>query len=121
MEEHLDDEKIRNDITLLVKDYKMKYKSFVSVSRRCHAPNFSHEGFAENVYHMYQNFNGRLDVQRIGELLEKLNGEYAKERLCKPHSTYKQHVIDKCKKHNMWLFIERNIPFEHVHRTLHDY
>jgi hypothetical protein len=30
-------------------------------------------------------------------------------------------LLEKCKKHNMWLFIEKTIPFEHVERVLHSW
>lgn len=115
------DTTIKEEIIQLVRSYEAKYKAFQSTSTRYHAPNFNRDAFVENVYHMYQNFNGKMDIQGIAQLLEKLNIEYSKERLCRPHSTYKPHVVEKCKKHNMWLFLERTIPFEHIHRVLHEY
>ena len=31
-------------------------------------------------------------------------------------STFSFFILEKCKKHNMWLFIEKTIPFEHVEK-----
>jgi hypothetical protein len=60
-----------------------------------------------------------ISVKDIGKLLEELNVEYSQGRLCRLHSMYKPHIVEKCKKYNMWLFIERIIPFEHVEKELH--
>lgn len=107
---------VKDEIIQLVKIYETKYKNFLSTSARCHAPNFNRDTFVENIYNVYQKFNGKLDITSIAKLLEKLNDEYSKEKLCRPHSVYKSHIIEKCKKYNFWLFIDRTISFEHIYR-----
>lgn len=114
-----DTDNIKEEITRLVKDYETKYKSFVSTSSRCRAPHFNRDTFVENITKMYKNLQGRKTIGEIGELLEKLNHEYSRGHICKPHDTYKSPVIDKCKKHGLWLFLEREISPEHVERVAH--
>lgn len=119
IEEANDDNDVKAEIVKLVKVYETKYKPFLSTSARCHAPHFNRDSFTDNIYNIYQSFGKAVSIDEIGKLLEKLNNEYAHGRLCRPHSIYKQQLLDKCKKHNMWLFIEKSIPFEHVERLLH--
>lgn len=102
----------------LVKSYETKYKALLSTSARCHAPNFNRDGFTDNIYNIYLEFNRTLSIEEIGELLEKVNKEYAQGRLCRPHSMYRPAVIEKCKTHDMWLFIDKTIPFEHIVRLM---
>ena len=47
-----------------------------------------------------------------------LNEEYSQGNICRPHSSYKKSVVDKCRKYNMWLFIERIIPIEHIEQII---
>jgi hypothetical protein len=117
--EETDDDNIKAKIVKLVKEYEVKYKPFLSTSSRCHAPNFNRDVFTDNIYHIYKSFGNLVGIEQIGKLLEKLNDEYAHGRLCRPHPAYKKLLLEKCKKHNMWLFIEKTIPFEHVERVLH--
>lgn len=109
----------KDDIIALVKTYEQKYKSFLSTSARCHAPHFNRDMFVDNVHEIYQQFQGTLSVSELGVLLNKLNQAYSNELLCRPHRFYRDTVLDKCKKHDFWLFIDRFIPFEHVKR-IHD-
>lgn len=111
---------VKEDILKLVKDYEAKFKPLLSTSPRCHVPNFNRDNFTDNVYNIYKSFGGFVSIVKIGELLETLNTEYSQGRICRPHCMYKQTVLDKCKKHNMWLFVERNIPFEHVERVMNN-
>lgn len=114
LEDVHDDASIRNDIIALVKTYERDYKSFLSTSSRCHSPNFNRDTFVDNVHNLYKSFNKTLTIAQIAVLLKKLNEKYAQGELCRPHSLYKSHVIDKCKKNGLWLFLERYVPFEHV-------
>lgn len=109
---------IKNDILSLVRTYEIKYKSYVSTSSRCHAPHFNRDNFVDNLYEIYKIMNGTCTVQSIAVALEKLNVEYSRQNICRPHSSYKQNVLDKCKKQNLWLFLERNISAEHVQRMM---
>lgn len=119
VEEINDDNDIKAEIVKLVKEFEIKYKPCLSTSARCHAPHFNRDTFTDNIYSIYKAFNKVVSVQAIGSLLEKLNNEYAKGKICRPHSAYKQHVLDKCKAHNLWLFIDKSIPFQHVEQMLH--
>lgn len=114
-----DTDNIKDEITELVKSYETKYKSFVSTSSRCRAPHFNRDTFVENITKVYKHLQGRKTIHEIGELLEKLNHEYSRGHICKSHDTYKPPVIDKCKKHGLWLFLEREISPEHVERVAH--
>jgi len=118
IEEANDDNDVKADIVKLVRQYETKYKPFLSTSPRCHAPHFNRDTLTDNIYNIFKSFSNAVGVEEIGKLLDKLNNEYSQGRLCRPHSVYKQHIIEKCRKHNMWLFIEKTIPFEHVEKML---
>lgn len=105
---------IKNDIINLVKKYETNYKPFLSTSSRFQAPNFNRDVFVDNIYEIYQYFNGTIDINNIEKLLDKLNNEYSIENLCKPHNKYKKNLIDKCKKYNFWIFIDRTLHIEHI-------
>jgi hypothetical protein len=119
VEEGNDDNNVKAEIVKLVKEYETKHKPFLSTSARCHAPHFNRDTFTDNIYNIYKSFSNAVSIEQIGKALIKLNNEYAHGRLCRPHSVYKQSLLDKCKKQNMWLFIEKTIPFEHVDMMLH--
>jgi len=105
---------IKNEIIDLVKQYEIKYKPFLSTSSRCQAPNFNRDNFVDSLYEIYQYFNNSITIENIGKLLDKINYEYSIENLCKPHNKYKKNVVEKCKKHNFWLFIDRSLHIEHI-------
>lgn len=118
VDENDDNNNVKLEIIKLVREYEVKYKSFLSTSSRCHAPHFNRDTFIDNIYSIYKSFNNTVTIEQIGNLLMKLNDEYAHGRICREHRLYKQALLDKCKKNNMWLFIERTIPFEHVERLM---
>lgn len=118
IEEPNDANDIKTDIIKLVRMYETRYRQFLSTSPRCHAPHFNRDSFTDNIYNIYQSFGKTVSIADIAKLLDRLNNEYAHERLCRPHSMYKQLLIEKCKKHNMWLFMEKTVPFEHIERLL---
>ena len=107
---------IKEDVLDLVKKYETKYKPFISKSSRCRSPNFNRDVFTDNITKIYKYLDGLRTISEIGELLEKLNKEYANGKMCKSHSKYPSSVIEKCKKYNLWLFIEREIPCDHVEK-----
>jgi len=109
---------IKTQIIDLVRSYEKKYKEFVSPSARCHVPNFNRDTFTDNIYDIYKAYNGRLTVADISNLLEKLNMFYANGIMCRPHSSYKESVITKCRSYNLWLFLERTIFKEHIEQVL---
>ena len=109
---------VKTQMIELVKSYEKKYKHFVSPSANCHTPNFNRDRFTDNIYEIYNAYNGRLTVSEIGQLLEKLNIEYSKGNICRPHSTYKDSVLKKCAEYNLWLFLDRTIPTEHIEKML---
>ena len=111
--------KIKNDIIKLVKKYEIEYKLYISTSVRPHSPNFNRDCFVDNVFDIYQKFNKLISINEIENLLIKLNNEYSNGNMCRAHSHYKQHIIEKCRKQNFWLFLEKNIPFEHVEKLFH--
>lgn len=108
------DSKVKDEIITLVKRYESKYKCLLSASGKCHKPNFNRDTFTDNIYEIYKRFEGVYTIHQLSDFLEKLNKEYSQERICQPHSTYKDCVLEKCKKYGLWLFLERTIPFEHV-------
>lgn len=110
---------IKDDVLELVKKYETKYKPFVSKASKCRQPNFNRDVFTENITNIYRYLNGSKTIKEIDELLDVLNNEYSKNKICKSHSDYKEPVISKCKKYNLWLFLERVIPNEHVERVAH--
>lgn len=109
---------IKASIIELVKDYEVNYKQLLSSSSRCHAPNFNRDMLTENIYNIYKSFSNELTIDKIKIILKRLNNEYANGNMCRPHSSYKKNIIDKCKKYNMWLFIEKSIPNVHVEKLL---
>jgi hypothetical protein len=104
----------RDEIISLVKQYEIKYKDRLSTSARCNAPNFNRDTFTDNIDKIYKLFDGTVSVELIGKLLERLNFEYSQNKICRSHSLYKEPLLEKCRKYGLWLFIEREIPFEHV-------
>lgn len=118
IEESSGENDVKAEIVKLVKEYETMYKPFLSTSARCHVPHFNRDAFTDNIYNIYKSLGSVVSIEQIGKLLEMLNSEYAQGRMCRPHSVYKQSILDKCKKHNMWLFIERTIPFEHIETLL---
>ena len=111
-----DTDNIKDEITRLVKGYEIKYKPFVSTSSRCRAPHFNRDTFVDNITKIYKYLQGRRTIGEIGELIEKLNHEYGRGHVCKPHNMYKPVVTDKCRKYGLWLFLDREISPEHVER-----
>jgi hypothetical protein len=75
--------------------------------------------FTENVSKIYTYLQGQKTVEEIGELLEKLNHEYSRGHMCKAHDKYPTGVIEKCRKHGLWLFLEREVSPEHVEKLLY--
>jgi hypothetical protein len=109
---------IKDDVLSLVKIYETKYKEFLSKTPKCRSPNFNRDVFTDNITKIYKYLHCSKTIQEISELLNKLNDEYSKNKLCRLHSTYKQNIIDKCKKHNLWLFLEREISCEHIEKLI---
>ena len=109
---------VKEEILHLVKCFENKYRPFVSASSRCHAPNFNRDCLIDNIYNIYKSFNGVIGIKQLEVLLEKLNIEYSKGNICRNHLHYKISTIEKCEKHNCWLFLEKNIPFDHVEYVL---
>jgi len=111
-----DGDNILQDVTALVKTYETRFKPFVSASSKCHAPNFNRDVLTENITKIYRYLQGQKTVREIGDLLDRLNIEYSR----KNHGDkYKPVVIEKCKKHGLWLFLEREVSPEHVERLMH--
>lgn len=110
---------IKDEVISLVKKYESRYKSFVSVSSKCHAPHFNRDVFTENISKIYTYLNGQRTIQEIGLLLEQLNKEYSNGNICKPHTSYKPGAIEKCKKYGLWLFLEREVSPDHVERVMY--
>lgn len=119
IEEPSGENDIKAEVVILVKEYETKYKPFLSTSARCHAPHFNRDTFTDNIYNIYKSLGSVISIEQIGKSLQLLNNEYAHGRMCRPHSVYKQSILDKCKRHNMWLFIERTIPFEHIEKLIY--
>ena len=108
---------IKDDVLELVKQYETKYKSFVSKAAKCRSPNFNRDVLTDNITKIYRYLNGSKKIKEIGELMDILNVEYSKNKICRSHENYKDNTIQKCKKYNLWLFLEREIPCEHVERV----
>ena len=105
---------VKEEILEFVKRFEKKYKQFISASPRCHSPNFNRDCLIDNIYSLYKSFNGVVGIKQIEVLLETLNCEYSRGNICRNHKCYKRSVLDKCKQYNLWLFLEKTIPFEHV-------
>lgn len=108
---------VKVDIIQTVKGYEQKYRPLLSTSSRCRSPHFNRDLFTDNIYQIYNSFEKVVSIKEIAELLDQLNVEYANGNMGRPHSVYKQSILDKCAKHNMWLFLEKNIPFEHINQV----
>lgn len=109
---------IKHDIVNLVRKYEHKYPNCISTSSRCHAPHFNRDSFSDAIYNLYSNYNGKISIEKIEEALDKLNTYYSNGLMCKPHTEYKTHIIEKCKKTGLWLFINRTLQPEHLERLL---
>lgn len=115
IEENTYQTSVKDEILDLVKSYESRYKPMLSASPRCFAPHFNRDTFTDNIFDIYNYFNGLVSISDIAKLIETLNAEYSKENLCRPHATFKHNVIEKCKKHDLWLFMDgRKIPVEHI-------
>lgn len=114
LDEHKDSTK--EDILQLVKTYEQKYKNFLSTSSRCRAPNFNRDNFVDNIYNILNSFHNMINVKELSILLTELNYQYSIGNLCRPHYKYSPAVIKKCTDQQLWLFLERDICIEHVHK-----
>lgn len=104
----------KEEILDLVRLYENKYKEFRSTSARPHAPHFNRDTAIDNIHKIYEDYKGALSVKEIADLLDKLNTAYSNQQLCRPHKEYRKSVIDKCKTHTFWLFMDKHIPTEHI-------
>lgn len=109
---------VREDILSIVKKYECKFKSHVSPSPRCHAPQFNRDMFVDNVYKIWTAFDGCLSMKQIEDALDNLNKLYSQERICRSHSSYKPKIIQKCQESGLWLFIDREIHVDHIRTVL---
>ena len=119
MEEHNENiHDVREQILEIVKQLEKKYKNYMSTSVRCRAPHFNRDRLTDNLYNIWTHFNGHITIKQIKDALTELNHLYSKEQLCRPHSTYGVHVIKKCSEKDLWLFIDKDIPVEHIRSVL---
>lgn len=105
---------VKDDLLCIVRKYESKYRQHVSSSARCHAPQFNRDHFLDNLYNIWCQLDGRMSVQELEHSLETLNKLYSQQRICKTHDKYREKVVQKCKESGLWLFIERDIPFDHI-------
>jgi len=108
---------VKDAILRLVKTYEEKYKEFLSTSARCHAPHFNRDTFVDNVDAIYKALPG-ISVTDIEHTFTRLNIEYSKGRMCRPHSSYRPSIIAKCKRIGLWLFLDKTVPVAHVEQIL---
>lgn len=118
LDDNMNSSSVKLEILDIVKYYEDKYKQFISTSSRCRAPHFNRDNFVDNIYDIYTSLNCLVNIKCITKAFEILNIYYSKEELCRPHSCYNKNIIDKCKKYNMWLFIDKTIPVEHIKKIL---
>lgn len=105
----------------IVKKYETNYKMFLSSSSRCHAPQFNRDTFTDNLSDICDKLstnNLDFNIDELEELLDDLNTYYSQQKLCKDHSKYRSSIIDKCRKHNFWLFIDKTIPYSHIEKLI---
>ncbi len=102
------DETVKTDIENLVYHYTVTYPTYVSTSARCLAPNFNRDRLSENLYDVYQSFDGRVSIEEIACMLDVLNNAN-KSGLFNPHDKYNRKVLNKCEKGGLWLFLEKTI------------
>lgn len=105
---------VKDKILELVKSYETAYRPMVSASARCRAPNFNRDAFTDNIFDIYTHLNGLYSISQIAQILDLLNQEYSKGNICDPHDMFRPGVVEKCRKHNLWLFMQKKIPVEHV-------
>ena len=110
--------RIRDEINKLAREFESKYKDHVSPSSRFRKPNFNRDVLSDNIFQIYNDLNRTVSIREIGMYLDRLNTEYSNGNLCKPHSNYSSPIIDKCRKNNCWLFLERTIPTEHLQQLI---
>lgn len=105
----------------IVKKYETNYKMFLSSSSRCHAPHFNRDTFTDNLSDICDKLltdNLDFHIDELEELLDDLNTYYAQQKLCSQHNKYRSSIIDKCRKHNFWLFIDKTIPYTHIEKLI---
>jgi hypothetical protein len=102
---------IKTEINKIVKEYMEKYKKFSKSGNKYNVPNFNRDHFEENLYNIYK--ETLIPVQEIKVLLEELNKNYS-EGILIDHKSYKERVIEKCRKHNFWIFINKTISVDHI-------
>jgi len=120
--EILNDLLIKKDILDIVKKIETKYPNFVSTTSNCHSPNFNRDCIVDqliNIYIKLKENNPSLNIPFFQKLLYDLNDKYSSGLLC-DFNKYKASKIDKCKKYNFWLFINKNINIEHLQFILNE-
>jgi hypothetical protein len=104
----------------IVRKYETNYKPFLSPSPRCHAPQFNRDTFTDNLSEICDKLksNSDFNINNLETYLDDLNTYYSQQKLCREHSNYRQSIIEKCKKHNLWLFIDKTIPYTHIEKLI---
>ena len=115
---YLEDSSVKEEILALVKTYEQDHRAFLSASSRCHCPNFNRDSFIDDVDAIHAYFNGALSIPEIGALLKRLNTAYSNASMGRAHTSFKPAALDKCRKHNFWLFLERHISPQHIEALL---
>jgi len=112
---------INEHIMKLVKEIANKYPNFVSGTTRCIAPNFNRDDLIDQITDIYNSFedekgNNIVLISEIREMLYELNERYCREEMCKKHIKYRENLRIKCNKYKFWLFMEKNINVDHIHK-----
>lgn len=115
---YLEDSRIKSQIVKIVEKYAKSYPELCSSFPRCNRPNFNRDTFTTNIYDTYTAHEAKYSISMIAKGLTKLNVMYSKGRMCRKHDLYTVKVINKCKKSNMWLFLERIIDPYHVEAAI---
>jgi len=106
-------EAAKKKIVALAQRFERDHKAFASPSSRCQCPHFNRDTFVEDLTTIFEDFEGRVDVDEIATLLDDLNVAKSRGQYCdKAREKYPAAAIKKCKEYDFWLFLDRHITSE---------
>jgi hypothetical protein len=89
----------------MIKEYEVKYASFVSASSKCKTPNFNRDNFKDRIYRYIEENDFQYNVKRMKDAMDYLNTALGNDmRPGMDKSKLRDNVKTKCEKGGLWLF-----------------
>ena len=90
---------IKSDIQDIVKELCTKYPEHVSKTQKCQRPNFNRDNLTDQITRVIK--EASIDIETFKDKLEELN----EKNKTTDHSKVGAHMVKKCEKSGLWLFI----------------